>query len=228
MIKIRTLKEFYCILDMIMSSVTSDMEYIVDVVFTGRILRGGTDSYERIAVPESNCKISITMKEEQLRVISTTNKAIVDWVSEFNTKSYRNTCSCMPFLDSIEELYILDIKMNGEDITEQFNNNGIINMYNLMKFCVDNTAYNNIRVNITDGVKPMTFIYLDGVFTRFVKYNGKNTLYVNKGETVNTKFRDYTLVDFMYCNGIPDVTSQIGMYKNMSESGDVEFSYVVN
>lgn len=227
--RVRTIKEFYCIVDMILATVKRDDVIDIELVYSGIINRENSGKMERIHVKNALAKIHTEYTESGLKIQSTTSKKVASWLGEFKSEGNIRVNSYLSFISSIDSIEINSIVVNGTDLIKRFNNSSnIINLMELSKYVTDNSRNGDIRYIITDGQKLMTFMYTNGVFTRLVKLNDEHTLYINDEVFMSKIMNKYTLYSFSFCTGMPEVMSQIELFRRMAEVEGKTFNYMTS
>lgn len=225
--KLRHLKEFYAFVDILLSTINKDDKMQISLVYSGIIQKETDDNVERTHVTEAPAKITAEYTESGITVNSITVKTVASWLNDCKQGTYTRANSYLSFLVKADSIDVTSVVINDVDLTKRFTNEyGTLNLFQLSEYAVENSGNDNIRYNLTDGQKLMTFVYSDHTFTRLVKIGDKHTLYIN-GEKFMNKIIGKKYVDnFAYCTGMPDIMTQVELFRKMAIDDKCKFDVV--
>ena len=224
---IRNIKELCSIVDLLLTVLHKGDFIEIGLKFSGIINREGSEFIERIHVTDAVSKISADYSESGIAVSSTTSKSVVKWLGDTKPGNHVRANSYLSFIEELDCADISSIIYNGDElITSLENNEGLINIANLMEFVTDRSSNTEIKVVLSTGTKQMSMLYSDNVFSRLVKLNNKYTLYVNTGQAMNRILKKYHLFAFTVCAGVPSITTRIDLYRNTATNSQCEFEII--
>lgn len=225
---IRHLKEFYSIVDMLISTIVHGDTLDISLSFSGIISRCMEEEMERIHVSSTLAKISVEFNDSGLTVGSITSKSVAEWLSKSTQKNTVKTNSYLSFLTDIDELTIHSIILNGQDVLKTFESaEGHIDLTAFCSFItsrfMEEESHKDIKVSLSNGSKTIALNYQDLTFLRLIKSEDKHTLYVNTESSMRELMKKNYLAGFSYCYGMPSVTTQVRMFEKAAIDAGCSF-----
>lgn len=224
---IRHLKELFCIVDLILTTLKKEDFIDITLKFSGIISREISDDSPMnryIHVTDAMCKVFAEYNESGIFLSSTATKSIVKWLSMSKQGNFMRVNSYLSFIESLESAEITSIEINGEEKLKEFvNPDNSINLSSIMEYVASRTSNRDIKVNLTADNKYMSMLYTDGIFSRLVKQNETYTLYINSKEAMDRIMSKFYVSGFSLCSGVPSINTRIMLYEQMAEQDNCKF-----
>ena len=223
---LRTLKELMVVIDLLINSLDKGDYVEILLKVSGIIFRDTESGTDKVHVSDALCKVTAEYTESGINVSSTTTKTVVKWLAQSKQGEYVRANSYLSFIDVLDSADITNIVYNSEEIIHRVTKNGKINLNEFLDFVnKDSCDYN---ITFENKGKKLPMLYTDSVFSRFVKLNGKCTMYINTEYAMDKFLDNYTIDNYMICYGVPCVTTRIEMYKNMAVADGCTFEVKTN
>ena len=224
---LRNLKELYVFIDLLISSLQKEDYTEVVLKISGILFKDTDTGIEKVHVSDALCKVSAEYTESGISVSSTTTKTVVKWLSQSKQGDYTRANSYLSFIDALESVEVLSVMYNGVETLQQYTNERkVLNLTSFIEFV--NKTNCDFCITFENNGRKLPMLYTDGVFSRYVKVNGKCTMYINTDAAMQKFLENYTINNFMICYGIPCITTRIDMYRSMAEMENLEFNVVTN
>lgn len=229
-IKMHNVREFYAVIDMLLLTIKKGSNLTASVVYSGSIVSGDTLEYNTAEVKSGYgiANISATYNDDELIVKSTTSKKVAKWIMDSTTGNYKRVNNYLPFLDGDCLVDVVSIQISGVDIIDDISTDGSIDISKLSQFVIDGTEYGSIKYNLINGSHCITLIYSNKCFLRLVKLECKDTLYINSPDSISEKFGKFHIDEYFVGPSLPDLNTQINMYKNIAEQSGNRFVHVIS
>ena len=227
---INVLKEFLCMVDMLASIVEEGDTLVIDLEYSGTVKKTTAEGRKYANVNGAQARVAVSYDLNGFNISSTTAKKVNEWLSDSVPGTYKKTNAYLTFIHSITSIEITSIKYNGVEILNCLSDSSGSGL-DICKLCKYVAKDRDIRITLSNGERMMTFNYTDSsntpYFTRFVKMkNKKNILYLNSEEYMCNFTKTFHLASYTFCRSLPDIISQIEIFRSISEKENCEFAYV--
>ena len=229
-ITFRSVNEFHVFMDMLISTINEGNSLKVELGYKGIIYSGNISEFNTADVQKDfgSATINASYVDGEFIVKSVASKKVVKWIMDNTAGSFRRVNNYLPFLSDNVSIEIYSVLISGQDITDKLSINGLVNLSALSKYIVSETEYKSIKYNLTNGRHIMTLIYFDNCFVRLVKLDGRDTLYINNPETLNDKFKGFYVEEFFFGPSLPDLNTQINLFRGLAEKSESRFTHIIS
>lgn len=225
MIRFNNIREFYCFVDIVTSTIVKGDVMEIPLKYSGIIIRKGLEDFDRVHVGNTSAVVRATYDENGLYINSTAAKSVADWLSKAKQGTYSRANSYLSFIESIDELYVDEVLLNCVDIIDGFEYNEKLDIVGLVRYATEKTGNKNMKITLSNGRRNVTLQYGDDLFSRFVRLESFDTLYVNNDESMRKMFDGYYISNFVYGFGIPCITSQMQLFEKIAADDGCTFRY---
>ena len=156
---IHSLKEFNCIVDMLLTTLRKGDYMSIYLKYSGIIIKGDSINFEHARVSNTKGFVGAQYDENGFSVSSTTAKSVITWLADSRNGSYMSTNNYLSFIDTLDDMEIQEIIVNGQTLMDFLTtDNNTLNIHGLLDYCLSKNDYDSVRVNLTKGTKITTMI----------------------------------------------------------------------
>ena len=83
-------------------------------------------------------------------------------------------------------------------------------------------------MTVSNGQRERTFIYSDKCYTRYIKADTMNTLYINPEDKMSGILEGYELSAYTLGKCLPDITTLFEVYENIATLTDKSFRHITS
>lgn len=226
---VRNLKELYCIVDSIISTLNKGDSVRINMTYSGNIYKIVDDVVNMCHVTDAICYLDITYTESGVSIRSEGSKGISNWLNNGKQSSYFKVNSYLSFLSSLDVASISKIVYNNTDITSDItNSDNLIHLPNAMEYFKGKKNDIVARVILTNDKRSIPLVYSDGVFNRIVKVKDNHTLYINTDDAIH-RIVKYNYISSIYTShGLPSIMTCIDMYRRSAIENNCKFDIITN
>lgn len=210
----------------------------VDSVKISIIIKGVLRKYvngvkECILTPEQGIKVSVNIlyTVDGFEIRCATQQSVNKWLSDgrANNQSYLSTTGYLQFINSIKEADIIHIEHNDTDLTHQFaTDDNRLSIVSLCNYLTTTSDYKSLKVTVSNGQRERTFLYSDKCYTRYIKSDNMNTLYINQEDKMSDILNGYELSTYTLGKCLPDITTLFEVYENIATLTDKSFRHITS
>lgn len=224
---IRTIQEYSAIIDSLIYSLSENEYFEVAILFTGTVKRTNGKALDFIKVKGTPMKVFGEYNVNGCTVSNTIARKLAQWCSENTlTSDYQlRTNAYLTFIESIDEMEITDLTVNGESIIGSITYEEHLNIGAFIEYIDRRVCSKPLRIKMNNGEKSMSVIYTDKSFTRMVKVQDNCTYYINSAEEFNKQFKEAVLTGVSICSQLPGALDMLNIYSDIASKMNCKFKY---